>query len=122
MPTSYASSRTIAAPPEKVWALITDAANFPAWNSTIVSLEGSIKTGQRISLVSTVSPKRAFKLTVTEMDGPRRMVWADGMPLGLFRGTRTYELDATVDGGTRFQMTEVFTGPLAPRSPRRSQT
>jgi hypothetical protein len=39
------------------------------------------------------------------------MVWTGGMPLGLFRGVRTYTL-APHDGGTRFSMQEVFSGPL----------
>jgi uncharacterized protein YndB with AHSA1/START domain len=30
----------IAAPPEKIWALLTDAAGFARWNSTVTSIEG----------------------------------------------------------------------------------
>jgi hypothetical protein len=40
------------------------------------------------------------------------MVWSDGMPLGLFRGVRTYLLEER-DGATEFSMTEVFSGPLS---------
>jgi len=40
------------------------------------------------------------------------MVWSDGMPLGLFRGVRTYRLDPA-GSGTAFSMTEEFSGPLA---------
>jgi hypothetical protein len=42
------------------------------------------------------------------------MVWTDGMPLGLFTGTRTFELVALDDTTCRFSMTESFEGPLAP--------
>ena len=41
------------------------------------------------------------------------MTWAGGMPLGLFRGVRTYTLTPE-DGGTRFRMREEYTGPLLP--------
>ncbi len=111
--TSYSVRETIDAEPSVVWALLTDAAAYPEWNSTIVSLDGVIELGNRISLVSTVNPKRAFKLTVTEMNAPVRMVWSDGMPLGLFKGVRTYTL--TPDGdGTVFEMVEEFSGLLEP--------
>lgn len=114
MATRYAAVRTIEAGPERVWALLTDAAGYPAWNPTVVSIGGRIAQGEKIRLVSTLNPGRTFTLTVTETDAPRRMVWADGMPLGLFRGVRTFTLTPTGDGRTEFAMEEVFSGPLAP--------
>ena len=96
----YAVERRIDAPPERVWALLSDAAGYADWNDAVLSIEGSIEVGNTIELVSVVNPKRTFRLTVAEMDAPTRMVWTDGMPLGLFTGTRTYSLtsdgDATV--------------------------
>lgn len=68
--------------------------------------------GGTIRLVSIASPQRTFSLTVTSMQAPVRMVWSDGMPWGLFRGVRTYQLDP-VSTGTAFTMTEEFSGPLA---------
>ena len=41
------------------------------------------------------------------------MVWSDGMPLGLFRGVRTFSLRELGDGGTAFLMQEVYSGALA---------
>ena len=110
--TEYAVTRTINAPAEKLWALLTDATGYTSWNPTIVSLEGNIAVGERISLVSTVNPKRAFKLNVVEVS-PEKMVWSDGMPLGLFKGERTFTVTPT-DGGSEFSMREVYTGLLAP--------
>ena len=114
MTTGYTVRRTINAGPEKVWAVLTDVAGYTEWNPAVVSLRGRIALGERLRLVSVVDPKRTFTLRVAELDRPHRMVWANGMPLGLFRGVRTYELRPTGDGGTEFSMVEAFSGPLAP--------
>jgi len=42
------------------------------------------------------------------------MVWSDGMPLGLFKGARTFSLTPQDDGTTEFFMEEVYTGLMAP--------
>lgn len=112
--TSYAVRRSINAPAQTIWTLLTDASGYTDWNPTIVSLDGAIEVGQRITLVSTVNPKRAFKLRVDEMTAPRRLVWSDGMPLGLFKGVRTYVLSPNDAGGTDFEMEEIYSGLLAP--------
>jgi hypothetical protein len=44
---------------------------------------------------------------------PARMVWSGGMPLGLFKGVRTFTLTPQGDS-VRFEMREVFSGPLSP--------
>jgi uncharacterized protein YndB with AHSA1/START domain len=108
----YHVSRHIDAPVERVWALLTDASTDRAWNRAVVSIEGPITEGATISLVSIVNPKRTFKLKVTEMTPPNRMVWGDSMPTGLFEGERTYRLEE-VAGGTEFSMTELLSGPLS---------
>jgi hypothetical protein len=41
------------------------------------------------------------------------MRWEGGLPLGLFRGVRTFSLTPH-DGGTRFEMSETFSGLMAP--------
>jgi len=112
--TTYAARETINAPVETIRKLLTDASSYPEWNPTIVSLDGTIALGEKITLVSTVNPKRSFTLKITSLDAPRRMVWADGMPLGLFKGVRTYLLEPRGDGATDFSMEEVFSGILEP--------
>jgi uncharacterized protein YndB with AHSA1/START domain len=112
MPIRNHVERRIDAPPEKVWSLLADAAGYRAWNKSVISIEGTIAPGGTISLVSIANPKRAFKLHVTEMAAPNRMVWSDGMPLGLFKGERTYLVQPR-EGVTHFEMTEEYTGLLA---------
>lgn len=113
MATTYEVSRTIKAPPERVWALLTQPAAYATWNPAVLSLEGTMAVGERLRLVSIVNPKRAFTPRVAAMTAPNHMVWADGMPLGLFRGERTYTLEPVDGNATRFHMSEAFTGPLA---------
>jgi hypothetical protein len=42
------------------------------------------------------------------------MTWKGGMPLGLFKGVRTYRLEPEAGAGTRFTMDERYSGPLLP--------
>lgn len=112
MPTRYAVTRTIDAPAQTVWDVLMDADSFADWNDSIISFEGPIELGNKVKLVSVVNPKRSFSLLVSTLEAPRRMVWEDGMPLGLFKGVRTYEV-TPMNGGSEFSMVEEYTGPLA---------
>jgi hypothetical protein len=67
--------------------------------------------GEKVTVRTEVSPGRAFPVKVTALEAPRRMVFTGGMPMGLFRGERTYTLTPS-DGGTAFRMREEYTGPL----------
>jgi hypothetical protein len=111
---SYAVRRTINASPERIWSLLIDADGYASWNPAVVSLDGRIAAGEKIELISTVNPKRTFSLTVTSLDPMRRMVWSDDMPLGLFRGVRTFALRPQGEQSTEFSMEEVYSGALAP--------
>ena len=75
---------TINASPASVWHVLTTAADYPRWNSTVVSLDGEIKPGSTIRLVSTLDPGRTFKLKVKEFEPSRRLAWGDAL------GTRVY--------------------------------
>jgi len=109
----FAVERTIEAAADQVWTLLADAERYPSWNPTVVSLRGRIADGERIELVSTLNPKRTFKLQVTDVEPARRMVWQSGMPFGLFRGVRTFSLAPTGESETVFSMREAYSGALA---------
>jgi uncharacterized protein YndB with AHSA1/START domain len=91
-----------------VWALLTNSAEYPKWNSTIVSIDGEIGPGKKIKLKSTLDPKRTFTLTVREFEPPARLVWGDAM------GKRTYSITAKESGTVTFSMREKIGGPLFP--------
>jgi hypothetical protein len=108
-----AVSVRIRAAPERIWGILTNASDFPRWNSTVTSVEGTIALGQKIRLRVPAAPGRQFKLTVSELEAEKRMVWRDGM-LPMFEGVRTYTLLPAADGSTVFSMVEVFRGAMLP--------
>ncbi|MBL8348520.1 MAG: SRPBCC domain-containing protein [Rubrivivax sp.] len=111
---SFEVTCQIHAPVARVWALLTDVAAWPAWNTTVPKVQGTVALGQQVTVYTTASPGRAFPVKVSELEPPRRMVWTGGMPLGLFTGRRTYTLREDSPGSTTFTMSEAFTGPMAP--------
>jgi hypothetical protein len=110
----YESSATIDADPATVWAILTDAMGYTAWDSGVERVEGRIGPGEGIRVFSKVSPKRAFPADVVEFRPNEKMVWVGGMPLGLFKGVRTFTLTPGQAGTTQFTMREEYTGPLLP--------
>jgi hypothetical protein len=110
---AYDASSVIQAGPDAIWAILTDATSYPAWDSGIERVEGRIAPGEKLTVVSKANPGRTFPVKVTEFVPGQRMTWAGGMPLGLFRGVRTFNL-SPAGGATRFAMREEYTGPLLP--------
>ena len=102
----------IRAEPERIWALLTNAGDFPRWNSTVRSIEGSIALGQTIQL-KTITSDRVFKLKVTQWQPNAVMLWQDGAA-PMFKGERRYTLTPKSDGTTDFAMVEVFSGLMLP--------
>ena len=103
----------IDAPPERVWALLTNAEDFPRWNSTVTKIEGTIALGEKLALKVPVAPERTFTPKVTALDTARRMVWSDGMA-PMFKGVRTFQLEPQPGGATQFTMHERFAGLMLP--------
>jgi uncharacterized protein YndB with AHSA1/START domain len=91
-----------------VWALLTKASDYPRWNSTVTSIEGSIAPGETIKLKSTLDAKRTFKLKVKEFEPPERLVWGDG------QGNRIYTIAGNGNGMLTFSMTEKIGGLMFP--------
>jgi hypothetical protein len=108
----YAVACRIEAPPERVWELLTDAAKFPEWNSTVSKLGGTIALGEKLAIEVPLAPGRTFTPKVTRFEPPRSMEWSDGFA-PMFRGVRTFTV--TPRGGlTEFAMNEVFAGIMLP--------
>jgi len=110
---SYEATITIDAPTAKIWSILTDTANYPEWDPYAIRIEGSAALGESLKAYTTLSPDRAFPVKVTSFEANKKMVWTGGMPLGLFKGERSFTLK---DMGTSvdFSVKEIFTGPLLP--------
>lgn len=94
--------------PSIIWTLLTNASDFPRWNSTVISIQGNIAPGGKIKLKSTLDPKRTFKLKVKEFNPEKKLAWGDAM------GNRIYTINKSANGAILFSMTEKIGGPLFP--------
>jgi hypothetical protein len=97
---------------EAVWTLLTDAANFPRWNSTVAGIDGQIREGARLRL-RVPGTDRTFTPRVSGVVTGQRMTWSGGFA-PLFKGVRTFELKPRADGSTDFTMKERFSGLMLP--------
>ena len=108
----FEATSTIAASAEAVWDVLIDGVSWPSWDSGVDAVEGRIAMGETLKIRAQAAPGRTFPVKVTSFDPPARLRFSGGMPLGLFRGVRTYELSPAAGGGTAFHVREEYTGPL----------
>jgi hypothetical protein len=111
--TECAVGINIRASPKTIWTLLTNAQDFPRWNSTVQSIEGPIALGQKLALRVPVAPGRVFRPKVTGFEPDARMVWSDGAA-PMFKGVRTFTLAPCADGSTDFAMVEILSGVMLP--------
>lgn len=104
----------IEAPPDAVWAQLTDLAGHADWNPFITSASGTPVVGQRLALRLQPPGGRALtiKPTVTEAVEGSVFEWLGhlGVP-GLFDGRHRFELTPTPTG-THLVQSEAFSGVL----------
>ncbi len=109
---SYQAETYISAEPTAVWKVLMDLSDYPEWDPGIQRVSGALAHGSKITIYPTSRPDRSVHARVTELIENLRMAWTSGLPLGLFRGVRTFTLKPTTDGGTDVVVEEVFSGPL----------
>jgi len=110
---NYNATITIMAPAEKVWGILTDAGNYPAWDRSMDHIEGKLALGETVKFFTKLSAQ-AFPVKVTAFEPNRKLVLTGGMPLGLFKSERTHTLTANKDGSTTFHTEEIFSGLMLP--------
>jgi uncharacterized protein YndB with AHSA1/START domain len=103
----------IAATPARVWSLLTNAADFPRWNSAVTRIDGDIALGRKLAVRVPLAPTRVFRPKVVELQPETRMVWSDGAA-PMFRGRRTFTLTPRGDGAVEFAMVAVLSGLMLP--------
>jgi len=92
--------------------LLTDAKNFPRWNSTVTEIDGEIRDGQQIR-IHVPGTTRTFTPRISHVVPERRMTWTGGFA-PLFKGVRTFTLIPQTGGSTTFIMEERFSGLMLP--------
>jgi hypothetical protein len=108
---------TIGAAPERVWAVLTDFAAYPAWNPFVTSISGKLEQGAQLAV--RIAPAggagMAFKPAITELRDNAVLEWLGHLIVpGLFDGRHRFELTRTSDGMTSFTQSETFTGIMIP--------
>jgi len=109
------TSIDINASPARVWAVLTDFAQMPAWNPFITSIAGEVSEGARLS-VRVVPPGKSgmsFRPTVLAVRPARELRWLGHLIVsGIFDGEHYFLLEPLAGDRTRFRQGEKFSGLL----------
>lgn len=113
--TQVQTSIAIAAPPERVWTVLTDFADYARWNSVISRARAELHVGGKIRFRIKIEavPELGFTAKIVRCEPARALAWRGGAPLvpALAWGEHYFEL-APVPDGTRFTHGERFGGLL----------
>ena len=105
----------IDAPPERVWAVVTDFDAYPEWNPFIRRISGELREGARLEVRIEPPGARAmtFKPTVRAVEANRELRWLGRLLLpGIFDGEHSLRIEPLDGGRSRFVQSERFTGFL----------
>ena len=107
------TSHWIAAPPERVWAVVADFNRYAEWNPLNIWAKGEARAGGRVPMRFVDAGGGKGKVisqtvTVTVCEPPRRLEWVGHIPL-LFTGRHFLELTPEA-GGTRLAHGEDLSG------------
>jgi uncharacterized protein YndB with AHSA1/START domain len=113
-----AAEGLIDAPIERVWAVLTEIDEWPAWNPDVrsASLEGPVSEG---STFRWKAGPGSISSRIAYVDRPRLIAWT-GKTLGI-RAVHVWRLEEQ-DGRTRVRSEESYDGPVARVLRRRLQT
>ncbi len=108
------TSLTIAAPPERVWAVLTDFAAYPQWNPVISQVQlAALRAGAalRFRIKMEGAPELGFAAKIVRCEPNRELRWKGGAPLvpALAWGEH-YFLLAPSGAGTELAGTEFIHG------------
>jgi uncharacterized protein YndB with AHSA1/START domain len=107
---TFEISVDIAAPPDTVWAVMSDAERWHEWTTSVRSirvLNGPLQVGSRALVRQPNFPPAMWK--VVALDPGHSFTWKTGMP-GLWVHAR--HMVAPKNAGTRATLSVRFEGPL----------
>jgi hypothetical protein len=106
---------TIEAPPEQVWAALTDFGAYAEWNPFITQASGNAAPGERLKLRMQPENGRAmtFRPRVLVADAARELRWLGSLGVrGLFDGEHFFVLRPLPGDRTELVHGEEFRGVL----------
>ncbi|WP_149360335.1 SRPBCC domain-containing protein [Lolliginicoccus suaedae] len=107
---------TIDAPPEAVWATLTDFEAYEQWNPFITSAEGTATTGTRLhNTLENKGSTMTFEPRITAAEPARELRWIGRFVApGIVDGEHYFLLEELPGERTRFVQGENFRGALVP--------
>jgi hypothetical protein len=107
----------IAAPPERVWGILTDFARWSEWNPWLYRADGNAGLGEQVELFfqGPNSKEMSVRCTIVDLEPNREWRWKYhvGSPL-LFRGEHRFTIEPAGPNRAAFAHREVFNGLLVP--------
>lgn len=112
----------IAAPPEKVWSLLTDIEGWHKWSPIINKSSGNAAMGSTldITMIGEMNGEKKgkdgpqYNPKITIFDAPKHFRWRAQMLAGfIMTNDKIFELEET-STGTRLIHTETFSGLMVP--------
>jgi hypothetical protein len=104
----------INAPPERVWAILSNAGAYSEWNPFITELVGELREGAllRVTLAPPEGSEQTFHPVLLKVDPGRELRWRGKLGFSwLFSGEHFFLLEDVEDGSrTRFVHGEDFKG------------
>lgn len=111
--THFSMTVEIQAPPDRVWAVMSDIERWPEWTPTVTSIQrvdrGPLAIGSRARIRQPKLPPAEWQ--VTELDQGRSFTWIT-CRLGV-RVTARHRVEAN-EGGSRARLSIQFSGVLGP--------
>jgi hypothetical protein len=106
--------------PDKVWQVLADLDQYPAWNPFIHHAVGTAKEGGKVDItVRSGSKDMTLHCTVTRAETNAELRWKYHVLLpGLFSGEHSFIIEPIGTDKVRFIDREIFNGLLIPLQAR----
>lgn len=112
----YDSTLDIDASADQVWAVITDFAKYPEWNTALPTIGGDLRVGSTLSMELDLGGKRmAVTAEVQTLDPGRAFSWKGHLGADvLFTGRREFTVAPAGPGASTFRHVESLSGLIVP--------
>jgi len=110
------TSIDIAAPPERVWSVLTEHEAYSRWNPFIQKMSGEFQAAARLDIQIAPPGRRVmrFRPTVLRVEPNKELRWSGSLGIRwVFDGEHAFLLESIGGGNTRFRQEERFVGILA---------